>query len=348
MRNFDYSFLRHGLLPARLVNRVAAIASLNALAGVRKQAYPQVFTELEALAKIQSVKSSNALEGIVTSDQRIAAIVRQNSAPLDHQEEEIAGYRDALNQIHLGYPQLDFNQRTILGLHRVLLSLTHHPYGGQYKREDNLILEVDADGRRQVRFRPTPAAETEAAMEQLELAYLAARADGSINQLLLIPCVILDFLCIHPFQDGNGRLSRLLTLLLLYKNGYDVGKYVSLEGQINTYKASYYEALRQSSAAWEEGRNSYLPFLENFLFLLHLCYRELDQRCHLVDGRRLTKKAQVEAAVLGSLVPLSKGELCQLLPAVSPTTVEAVLGELVKKGLIKRSGAGRASRYSPS
>ena len=223
MRKFDYSFLNNGLLPAGLVNLTASIASLKTMAGVRKEEHLQVFTELEAVAKVQSIKSSNAIEGIVTSDERIAAIVNQNSAPLNHNEAEIAGYRDALNEIHQGHAYIDFRERDILRLHEIMMSLAGYEYGGQYKTDDNVILEVDADGNRRVRFRPTPASETKQAMEQLELAYMEAKSDAAINQLLLIPCVILDFLCIHPFRDGNGRMSRLLSLLLLYKNGYDAG-----------------------------------------------------------------------------------------------------------------------------
>ena len=182
-------------------------------------------------------------------------------------------------------------------------------------------------------------------MEQLELAYLEARADANINQLLLIPCVILDFLCIHPFQDGNGRMSRLLSLLLLYKNGYDVGKYISFEEQINRYKAYYYEALRRSSAGWETGENSPFPFAEQFLSTLYLCYKELDKRFAVVHSKHVTKKARVETTVLHSLTPLSKAEICAILPDVSPATVEAVLGTMVRSGAIRRVGSGRASRY---
>ncbi len=216
MRKFDYSFLNNGLLPANLVNLTSNIAALKTMAGVRKDEYTQIFTELEAVAKVQSIKSSNAIEGIVTSDERIAAIVNQNSAPLNHNEAEIAGYRDALNAIHLGYAHIDFRRSDVLRLHEMMMSFAGYEYGGQYKTDDNVILEIDADGNRRVRFRPTPASETPKAMEQLELAYLDARSDANINQLLLIPCVILDFLCIHPFRDGNGRMSRLLSLLLLY------------------------------------------------------------------------------------------------------------------------------------
>lgn len=345
MRRFDYSFLNNGLLPAGLVNLTASIAALKTMAGVRKEEYAKVFTELESVAKIQSVKSSNAIEGIVTSDERIAAIVNQNSAPLNHNEAEIAGYRDALNEIHLGFAHIDFTLRDILRLHGMMMSVAWYEYGGQYKTDDNVIMEVDASGNRHVRFRPTSANDTPEAMEQLELAYLAARDDANINQLLLIPCVILDFLCIHPFRDGNGRMSRLLSLLMLYKNGYDAGKYVSFEEQINHYKAYYYEALRQSSAGWDNNENSYFPFIENFLSTLYMCYKELDKRFAVVHGKRVTKKNRIEATVLNSLTPLSKAEICKILPDVSPTTVEAVLGAMVKSGAIKRIGATRSARY---
>ena len=345
MHTFDYSFLNHGLLPARLVTLAAGIASLRTMAGVRREEYAAVFTELEAVARVQSVKSSNAIEGIVTSDERINAIVNQNSAPLNHDEAEIAGYRDALALIHTHYAEMDFRQGDILRLHEILMSVAGYGYGGQYKTDDNLILEVEPDGRRRVRFRPTPAADTPQAMEQLELAYLAARDDAGVDQLLLIPCVILDFLCIHPFRDGNGRMSRLLSLLLLYKTGYDVGKYVSFEEQINNYKPYYYEALRQSSEGWADGRNDYAPFMENFLSTLYMCYKELDKRFAVAHGRRVTKKARVEATVLGSLTPISKAEVCRILPDVSPTTVEAVLRAMVKSGSVRLVGQGRNVRY---
>ena len=345
MRIFDYSFLDNGLLPVSLVNLTSGIASLKTMAGVRKDEYAKIFTELESIARVQSVKSSNAIEGIVTSDERINAIVNQNSAPLNHNEAEIAGYRDALNAIHMGYEYMDFRQSDILRLHEMMMSIAGYEYVGQYKTDDNVILEVDANGRQRVRFRPMPAAETPEAMEQLELAYLAARNNANINQLLLIPCVILDFLCIHPFRDGNGRLSRLLSLFLLYKNGYDAGKYVSFEEQINNYKAYYYEARRQSSEGWEKNENSYFPFIENFLSTLYMCYKELDKRFAVVHGKKITKKARVEATVLNHLTPISKAEICRILPDVSPTTVEAVLGAMVKSGSIRRIGQGRNSKY---
>lgn len=345
MRIFDYSFLNNGLLPSNLLNLTMNIAELKTMAGMRKAEYAQVFTELEAVAKIQSIKSSNEIEGIITSDERIAEIVNQNSAPLNHNEAEIAGYRDALNEIHLGHEHIDFCEKDILHLHEILMSFTGNSFGGQYKTDDNVILEIDVNGRRKVRFRPVAARETSDAMEQLVLAYMDARDDANVNQLLLIPCVILDFLCIHPFRDGNGRMSRLLSILLLYKNGFDAGKYVSFEEQINRYKAYYYDALEKSSTGWETNENTYFPFVENFLSTLYLCYKELDKRFAVVNGKKITKKARVEATVLNSLTPMAKAEICRILPDVSPTTVEAVLGAMVRNGSIKRIGSGRMSRY---
>lgn len=345
MRKFDYSFLKNGLISVKLVNLASAIESLKVMSGVRKDEYKSVFTELEGVAKVQSIKSSNAIEGIVTSDERIAEIVNQNSAPLNHNESEIAGYRDALNEIHSGYDYMDFSISQILRLHEIMMTVAGYEQGGQFKKNDNLIIEVDSAGYRKVRFRPTPAAQTRAAMEQLELAYVSARDDAEVNQLLLIPCVILDFLCIHPFSDGNGRISRLLSLLLLYKNGYDVVKYISFEQQINNHKAYYYDALKNSSQNWQSGQNDYTPFIENFLSMLYMCYKELDKRFAVVHGKKITKKARVEATVLNSLTPISKAEILSLLPDVSAATVEAVLYRLIKNGDIKRIGGTKFARY---
>ena len=345
MHKFDYSFLNNGLLPASLLNITSSVFAFKSLANLRKEEFNRIFTELEVIAKVQSVKSSNAIEGIVTSDARIAAIVYQSSAPLNHNEAEIAGYRDALNAVHTANNDWDLRERDILRLHEVMMAFSAYDNSGQYKTEDNVIIEVDSVGNRSVRFQPTPAAETPKAMEQLILAYREARDDSSINPLLLIPCVILDFLCIHPFRDGNGRISRLLSLLLLYKNGFDAGKYISFEEQISKHKDFYYDSLRKSSVGWENNANDYFPFIQNFLSQLYMCYKELDKRFAIVNGKRITKKGRVEATVLNSLTPISKSEVCNILPDVSPTTVEAVLGIMVKEGAVRRIGASKSSRY---
>ena len=345
MHIFDYSFLDNGLLPAALTNLTADIYALRSAAGFRHAANQKIFTELEQIARVQSVKSSNAIEGIVTSDERIAAIVNGSSAPLSHDEEEIAGYRDALRAVHTNFQSLDFNERDVKNLHALMLSFSAAEDRGEYKQNDNLILEIDESGKRRVRFRPVPADGTREAMEQLVLAYLDARGNAGVNQLLLVPCVILDFLCVHPFRDGNGRMSRLLSLLLLYKNGFDAGKYVSFEEQINRYKGLYYEALKESSQGWHENRSDYVPFMKNFLSMLYMCYKELDKRFAVLQGKRVTKKSRIEATLEGSLSPLSKRDVCAILPDVSPTTVEAVLGAMLKAGKIRRIGQGRATRY---
>jgi len=344
MRFFDYSFLEHGMLPAGLVNVVSAIAELRERENKRKDSFGEVFERLESIAKVQSVKGSNEIEGIVTSEQRINEIVNQNSAPLNHNEAEIAGYRDALALIHEDYTRLDIREGDILRLHEIMLSYAPVS-GGQYKAADNVIMELDASGARRIRFSPTPAKETAEAMQQLIYAYMDARNNYNINQLLLIPCFILDFLCIHPFTDGNGRMSRLLSLLLLYKNGFDAGRYISFEEQINRAKAGYYASLKDSSTGWHEGENTYFPFIENFMTTLLFCYKELDKRFAVVNSKKVTKRQRIEATVLNSLLPISKQEICYILPDVSPTTVEATLADMVRQDLIEKVGTGRSTKY---
>lgn len=345
MHIFDYSFLDNGLLPASIVNITSTISAFRAISLERREKNKKVYTELESVARIQSVKNSNAIEGIITTDARIREIVERNSAPLNHNEAEIAGYRNALDQIHNHHDELSVDEKVILHLHETMLGIVNAQYGGKYKEEDNLIMEVDAAGRRHVRFRPVPANEKKDAMEQMILAYKEARANSNVNQLLLVPCVILDFLCIHPFDDGNGRVSRLLSLLLMYKSGYDVCKYVSFEEQINESKESYYDALHASSQKWHENQNSYIPFMENFLITLYKCYKELDKRFSTINGKKLKKNERVEQTVLNSVLPVSKAEICHVLPDISVTTVEAVLGKMVREGKIKKLGQARSVKY---
>lgn len=345
MRRFDYSFLYNGMLPAGLLNVTTDIYSLRAMSWNRKDQFTDIFTELEKVAKVQSIKSSNAIEGIVTTDDRINEIVNGRSAPMNHSEQEIAGYRDALSEVHTGYQEMDFRQTDILRLHAIMMNIAGYSFAGKYKQFDNDIIEEDENGYRRVRFHPISAENTSKAMGQLILAYQEARDNPNINQLLLIPCVILDFLCIHPFRDGNDRISRLLSLLLLYKNGFDAGKYISFEEQINKRKGNYYDALKQSSSRWHEGKNDYSAFIMEFLTTLYLCYRELDKRFAVLGSRKVTKQARIEATVMNSLTPISKSDICKILPDVSATTVEAVLGKLVTEGQIRKIGRGRGTRY---
>ena len=344
MHIFDYSFLKNDLLPAQLVSLASNISMLKVMSSVRKSENETAFRKLEDAAKIESIRASNAIEGIVTTDQRVRAIA-SGGAPQNHTEAEIAGYRDVLNEVHVNFAVHDFRESDIRAFHAQMMRLANPLADGSYKTDDNVIAERMPDGRRIVRFQPTSAAETPDAMQQLVLAYAEARDDASINKLLLVPCVILDFLCVHPFADGNGRLSRILTLLLLYRNGFDAGKYISFEGAVNGRKAEYYAALKESSEGWRENQPHYFPFMIDFLTTLYICYNELDKRFASVNAERVTKKSRIESTVLNSFTPLSKADICGILPDVSPTTVEAVLGEMVRGGLVRRIGAGRASRY---
>ena len=345
MRKFDYSFLEFNKIPGNLINVLTSIYSMKSSNDNRKEKFPNIFTELEKIAIVQSVKGSNAIEGILTTDERINEIVNKSSAPLNHNEEEIAGYRDVLNMIHTRHDSLNISEANIISFHEILLRTAKPNVAGKYKTSDNVIMEIKQDGTRSVRFSPVPAIDTKSSMEQLLLAYIDARDNPNINQLLLIPCVILDFLCIHPFSDGNGRMSRLLTLLLLYKAGFDAGKYISFEEQINKTKGYYYEALRKSSISWHENQNDYFFFVENFLMTLFTCYKELDKRFATVNSKKINKTSRIEATILNSILPISKKEISNILPDVSVTTIESVLSKMIKDNKIVKIGEGRNTRY---
>ena len=345
MRRFDYSFLEQESIPSNIVSMLFAIERNKMTSDVFKDKWPQVFNNLVKIAKVQSVKASNAIEGIVTTDQRIKGLVNESTEPRNHNEEEIAGYRDALNLIHVDYQAIDINIRQILLLHRTLLERKQTPTRGTFKTVDNAIIQINADGSRSVRFRPVPADETPASMEQLELAFFDARSNSNVNPLLLIPCYILDFLCIHPFDDGNGRMSRLLTLLLLYKFGYDVGKYVSLENIINKNKGMYYQKLHESSSGWAENHNSYWPFIEDFLRTLLAAYNELARRYEIIKDKKLSKAQRVEETIKTTLGKITKEEIHEMWPDISINTIELELSRLLKEGLIEKIGTTKGTAY---
>ncbi len=345
MHIFNYSFLHNYLIPTVFLNITAQIYTIREREENRKKNYPDIFTKLREIAVIQSVTASNAIEGIVSTDKRIAEIVNHNSAPLNHNEQEIAGYRDALNYIHTNYASLEINEKTVLYLHGLMLSHTGLTSGGHYKTSDNVIIERQADGQTITRWIPVSHEETGKAMEQLFNAYEMAKDDMGINQMLLIPCFILDFLCIHPFQDGNGRMSRLLTLLMLYKAGFDIPAYISFEEQVNKGKGYYYEALKASSVGWHETKNSYSEFIFNFLNTLYQCYKEMDSRFATIHSEKTRKNVRVREVVRNAVLPISKKEICDILPDVSPSTVEAVLSTMLKEGSIKKIGTTRNTRY---
>ena len=343
MRTFDYSFLKKEI-PGTIVGTVGIIADLNARNQIRKMQYEEAFDELRQKAIIESVKGSNEIEGIVTTEERIRDLVA-GAAPVTHDEKEISGYKDALNLIHTEHENLDVTRDVILMFHRMMEESVNPAEAGSFKSRDNLIMEYQSDGSRRVRFTPVKASETEKAIEQLLLAYYDARQDMEIPVLFLIPCFIVDFLCIHPFLDGNGRVSRLLTVLMLYIAGYDIGKYISVENQINRYKESYYSALEQSSAGWHENKNDYTPFIINFLQIVYRCFRDLDESFMDISLKKAKKSERVEAVLMGAIAPVSKADIKEKLPDVSVKTIELVLGRMLKDEKIEKIGSYRDARY---
>lgn len=343
MKKYDYSFLKKSI-PGSIVGIVDIIADLNAKEMFRKLQYESSFEKLRKKAMIESVKASNAIEGIITTDDRIKDLV-DGAEPVTHDEHEISGYRDALKMIHEEHENLDVEEDVILMLHKMMEAEANPREAGKYKSRDNLIMEYGPDGNRRVRFKPVKAKDTQKSVEQLLLVYYDARQDQDIPSLLLIPCVIVDFLCIHPFLDGNGRISRLLTVLMLYIAGYDIGKYISLEGQISKYKESYYESLEQSSNGWHENENDYLPFITNFLQILYRCFKELDESFMEISLKKAKKSERVEAILLSAIVPISKAEIMEKLPDVSIKTVELVLSKMVKEKKIDKIGSYKDARY---
>ncbi|MDO5331193.1 MAG: Fic family protein [Bacillota bacterium] len=343
MRKFDYSFLKNEI-PANIIGLTDIISDLRSKEEFRKLQYVETFESLQKKAVIDSVKGSNAIEGIVTTDSRIKDIVL-GATPKTHDEEEISGYKDALNLIHTNYDKLDISQDTILMFHKMIEESVSPDTAGCYKEKDNFIMEYATDGSRQIRFRPVAAKDISKAMEQLILAFYAARQDYEISPLLLIPCFVLDFLCIHPFSDGNGRVSRLLTVLLLYSFGYDIVQYISFEGQINKIKENYYQALQDSSQGWHEGTNDYVPFIINFLQTLYRCFKDLDESFMKISLKKAKKSERVENILLSAIVPISKQDIADKVPDVSMKTIELVLDKMQKSGKIVKIGTYKDARY---
>lgn len=343
MHRFDYRFLTDSL-PANILEIVGIIYDLRGRGEVRKNEHPQVFQELRHTAMIDSIQSSNAIEGIVTTAERMKALVNQQAEPYSHDEQEILGYRDVLNEIFTGYEDMEISDDLLKHFHQLMLGATAAD-AGQYKQQNNWIQERDDQGRITVRFMPVRAKETPDAMEQLILAYHEGKQNSAVNGLLLTACVIVDFLCIHPFRDGNGRVSRLFTSLLLLQEGFDIGRYISVDKKINEYKYNYYQALKTCSDGWHDNRNTYIPFIIYLLQILYSCYKDLDNKFVQNTAKKISKAKQIENTLLQCYVPVSKEEIAGRFPEISITTVERVLGKLVREGKIEKIGTYRNARY---
>lgn len=345
MHHFDYDKAPEKLLTPQIVQLLGQIREEKGKQELFLEANADELKSLLEIAKIQSTGASNRIEGIYTSEQRLQELVAQKAEPRNRSEEEIAGYREVLATIHESYDYIPVRPNMLLQLHRDLYAYSRSAAGGQYKNGDNVIAETDESGNRRVRFQPVPAFQTAEAMDALCDEMNRAWNDEKFDKLLLMPLFILDFLCIHPFNDGNGRMSRLLTLLLLYKNGCIVGKYISIEMLIEKSKETYYEALQRSSYGWHENANDYAPFVSYYLGIVLKAYREFESRVRLMQDRSLSKPERIRTVIDGHIGKISKKQLAEQCPDISLTTIERTLGELVKSGYIKKVGAGRATAY---
>ena len=345
MRLFDYQAKATYLLDPETVGLLTAIHEEKGRQSIFIEQKASALINLLDVAKIQSTQSSNRIEGIFTTDQRMAAIVNDRAEPRNRNESEIAGYRDVLATIHESYDHIVLNPNVILQLHRDLYRYSPATIGGVYNNVDNFIEETDASRASFIRFRPVSAFETPDCMERLCKEFSRGKAEGASDPLLLICLFILDFLCIHPFGDGNGRLSRLLTLLLLYRAGYIVGKYISVEMLIEKTKDTYYDALKASSEGWHEDNNDNRPFVRYLLSIILSAYREFASRVEYLSTKKLTAAQRVERIVRDKVGKITKGEIMLLCPDLSQTTVEQALGGLVAADVIQRVGGGRYSGY---
>ncbi len=345
MRAFAYKTEYQKLLTPEIVSYLTQIHELKGKQSRLSDAQQEVLGELLEIAKIQSTEASNRIEGIITTDDRLKLIVRNKTTPRSRSEREIAGYRDVLATIHENYEFIPIRPGMILQLHRDLYKFSGMSIGGSFKSADNVIAEELPDGTKKLRFQPVHAWETPEAMDALCAAINEAINDPEMDDLLLIPMFILDFLCIHPFNDGNGRMSRLLTLLLLYRTGYPIGKYISIERLIADSKDSYYDALQASSESWHEASNDYLPFTRYLLGVIIAAYREFAERAEIMIEAGNSKISRIRRLIRSTTGKVTKAELMAQCPDISQVTIQRALKELTDKGEILKIGGGRYTSY---
>lgn len=345
MRTYDYNKKWQQLLTPEIVTMLSQIHEFKGEQNLFIEAQSDTLTQLVEIAKIQSTEASNKIEGIFTSDERLKKLVTNKTTPRSRNEQEIAGYRDVLSTIHDSYEFIPVRPSSILQLHRDLYKFSGKSIGGAYKNADNVIAEEDKEGNRFVRFQPIPAWETPDSIEALCDAFGDAIARNEADPLLIIPMFILDFLCIHPFNDGNGRMSRLLTLLLLYRAGYIVGKYISIEKVIETTKDTYYEALQSSSQGWHEEENDYAHFVRYMLGVILSAYRDFSSRVRVLTTSGMSKPDRIREIIKDTLGKITKTEIMQKCPDISQVTVQRTLNDLIKNGDIIKIGGGRYTSY---
>jgi len=345
MRDFDYKKISQATWDSETLALVAQIHEFKGRQALFLEKSPAEFDKLVEIAKIQSTEASNKIEGIITTNTRIKQLCMEKTTPRNRDEKEIIGYRDVLNTIHESYEYIHISSSVILQLHKNLYNYSGKGIGGQFKNTQNYIAEERTEGKMFVRFLPLEPFETPIAVESLCENYNRVLNLCEIDPLILIPNFILDFLCIHPFNDGNGRMSRLLTTLLLYKSGYMVGRYVSLESKIEHTKATYYDVLYESSKLWREGRHDAMPFVKYLLRLILASYREFEDRVDMV-GEKNTAITIVKKAVMQKLGKFTKTEIMEMCPTIGKTSTENALKILVAEGTLEIHGKGRATFYT--
>ena len=344
MREFNYSLIKDKKWDSELLGLVAAIYKEAGKQEMYLKQRPEELEKLVEIAKIQSTEASNAIEGIVTTNTRIRQIVEEKTTPRNRDEQEIAGYRDVFGIIHESFDTISITQNYILQLHKILYSHMNNPVAGRTKTVQNYISATYPDGHTETLFTPLAPYETPEALDRLCEEYNRVIGNLELEPLIAIPVFIHDFLCIHPFNDGNGRMSRLLTTLLLYRSGFYVGKYISLEAKIAKNKDLYYDALSASQDGWHEGEDDPVPFIKYLLGTILAAYRDFEDRFALVE----TKKSALETVRLATknkIGRFTKQDIRELCPALSVSSVEGALRKMVASGELKREGSGKNTCY---
>jgi Fic family protein len=339
MRSFEFDYLLEMPVSHSQVMNIRALGEFRGRQGLYSEQSPEVLETLRRVAMVQSTESSNRIEGVTVGPGRVDRIVLQKARPKDRSEQEVAGYRDVLADIHTNYKRIQLSSHLIRNWHRSLYRYTEEA-GGAWKEKDNAILEVGSDGRQFVRFQTVSALATPEFMERLITLFNQALDQGKADPLLFIASFVFDFECIHPFWDGNGRIGRLLTLLLLYQNGYQVGRYISLERIVEESKETYYEALLKSSVGWHEANHDLRPWWNYFLGMLIAAYKEFEARVGTITSARGAKREMVRRAVKRLPERFKIADLRQACPGVSYPTLQRALADLRKAGEVRCLGRG--------
>ena len=344
MREFNYSKIKERKWDSNLLGLVAAIYKEAGKQEMYLKQRPEELEKLVEIAKIQSTEASNAIEGIVTTNTRIKQLVEEKTTPRNRNEQEIAGYRDVLAVIHESFDSIPITRNYILQLHKIMYGHMNNPMAGKTKSVQNYISATYPDGHVETLFTPLAPYETSEALDRICEEYNRVIGNWELEPLIAIPIFIHDFLCIHPFNDGNGRMSRLLTTLLLYRSGFYVGKYISLEAEIAKHKDLYYEALGASQNGWHEGADDPVPFIKYLLGTILAAYRDFSDRFALVEEKRSALDT-VRLASQNKIGRFTKQDIRELCPSLSISSIEGALRKLVASGELKRIGTGKNTGY---